>query len=169
MADGGTMTGNDFAPETDPRAFRDALGRFATGITVITTATDAGPMGFTANSFAAVSLDPALVLWSPAKAAARFDIFAGAPFFAIHVLGAGQAELGARFLRGGLGFDGLPHDISPEGTPTIPGTLARFDCALHAVHDGGDHAIIIGRVLRACYTDGAPLVFSQGGYGGFVG
>jgi flavin reductase (DIM6/NTAB) family NADH-FMN oxidoreductase RutF len=168
MADGGKMTGKDFAPEADPRAFRDALGRFATGICVITAASDAGPMGFTANSFAAVSLDPALVLWSPAKSSSRFALFSTAPYFAIHVLGADQESLGARFLRGGTGFDGLPHDLAPEGTPTIPGTLARFDCALHVAHDGGDHAIIIGRVLRAAYTDGAPLVFSQGGYGGFV-
>ncbi len=163
------MAGKDFVPEAVPRAFRDALGRFATGICVITTATDAGPMGFTANSFAAVSLDPALVLWSPAKSSSRFALFSTAPHFAIHVLGADQADLATRFLRGGAGFDGLPYATAPEGPPVIPGTLARFDCALHAAHDGGDHAIIIGRVLRAAYTDGAPLVFSQGGYGGFVG
>jgi flavin reductase (DIM6/NTAB) family NADH-FMN oxidoreductase RutF len=162
------MAGKDFVPEADPRAFRNALGRFATGVTVITTATDNGPLGFTANSFAAVSLDPALVLWSPAKSSSRFDVFSNAPHFAIHVLAADQTDLGARFLRGGAGFDGLPHDLTTEGTPIIPGTLARFDCARHAMHDGGDHAIIIGRVLRAAYTDGAPLVFSQGGYGGFV-
>ncbi len=161
------MTGLEFAPETDPRAFRSALGRFATGVTVITTATDDGPMGFTANSFAAVSLDPPLVLWSPAKASSRYAIFTAAPYFAIHVLGADQADVGARFLRGGAGFDGLPHGCTPEGMPVIPGTLARFDCAAQAQHDGGDHTIIIARVLRAAYTDGPPLVFSQGGYGGF--
>jgi flavin reductase (DIM6/NTAB) family NADH-FMN oxidoreductase RutF len=169
MADGSDMTGTSFAPDTDPRAFRDALGRFATGVTVITATADTGPTGFTANSFAAVSLDPPLVLWSPAKSSSRFGVFSTAPFFAIHVLGVAQAELGARFLRGGVGFDGLPYEMAPEGMPVIPGTLARFDCARHAHHDGGDHAIIIGRVLRATYTDGAPLVFSQGGYGGFVG
>jgi flavin reductase (DIM6/NTAB) family NADH-FMN oxidoreductase RutF len=168
MSNPSNMTGTMFTPEADPRGFRNALGRFATGVTVITTATDAGPMGFTANSFAAVSLDPALVLWSPAKASARFDVFATAAFFTIHILGADQSDLGARFLRGGMGFDGLPHDIAPEGVPIIPGVLARFDCARHAQYDGGDHAIIIGRVLRAAYTDGAPLVFSQGGYGGFA-
>lgn len=163
------MTETRFTPQSDPRAFRTALGRFATGVTVVTTATPAGPVGFTANSFAAVSLDPPLVLWSPAKSSSRFDVFAGAAFFAIHVLGDAHADLAARFLRGGAGFDDLPHEVGPEGMPTIPGTLARFDCARDAVHDGGDHAIIIGRVLRAAYTDGAPLVFSQGGYGGFAG
>jgi flavin reductase (DIM6/NTAB) family NADH-FMN oxidoreductase RutF len=162
------MTGEPFAPEADPRAFRNALGRFATGVCVITTATDAGPMGFTANSFAAVSLDPPLVLWSPAKASSRYAVFSAAPFFAIHVLASGQTDLGARFVRGGAGFDGLPHGVTAEGIPTIPGTIARFDCAQHACHDGGDHTIILGRVLRAAYADGAPLVFSQGDYGGFV-
>jgi flavin reductase (DIM6/NTAB) family NADH-FMN oxidoreductase RutF len=162
------MTGELFRPETDPRAFRNALGRFATGVCVITTATDAGPMGFTANSFAAVSLDPPLVLWSPAKASSRYAMFAAAHLFSIHVLGSDQVDLGARFVRGGAGFDGLPHGTTPEDVPVIPGTLARFDCALHAQHDGGDHIIIIGRVLRAACRDGAPLVFSQGGYGGFV-
>jgi flavin reductase (DIM6/NTAB) family NADH-FMN oxidoreductase RutF len=166
--DGADMTGEPFPPETDPRAFRNALGRFATGVCVITTATDGGPVGFTANSFAAVSLDPALVLWSPAKASSRHAVFSAAPFFAIHVLASDQTGLGARFVRGGAGFDGLPHDFAPEGIPTIPDTLARFDCALHAQYDGGDHTIILGRVLRATYTDGSPLVFSQGDYGGFV-
>lgn len=162
------MTGRDFAPETDTRAFRDALGRFATGVCVITAASGAGPVGFTANSFAAVSLTPPLVLWSPAKTSSRYDIFAAAPYFAIHVLATDQAAVGARFLRGGAGFDGLDYATAPEGMPTIPGSLARFDCALHARHDGGDHSIILGRVLRAAYTDGTPLVFSQGGYGGFT-
>jgi flavin reductase (DIM6/NTAB) family NADH-FMN oxidoreductase RutF len=162
------MTGLDFAPEADPRAFRNALGRFATGVTVVTTVSDTGPIGFTANSFSAVSLEPALVLWSPAKASSRHGIFVAAPVFAIHILGADQADIATRFLRGGAGFDGLDHSFAPEGIPTIPGTLARFDCAQHAAHDGGDHTIILGRVLRAVYHDGKPLVFSQGGYGGFV-
>ncbi|MGL5011874.1 MAG: flavin reductase family protein [Paracoccaceae bacterium] len=157
-----------FAPETDARAFRNALGRFATGVTIVTTLGPDGPVGFTANSFAAVSLDPALVLWSPAKSASRHDLFATAPYFAIHILEATQAPLAARFLRGGQGFEGLAHDVTPEGTPTIPQTLARFDCALHATHDGGDHTIILARVLRAAYTEGTPLVFSQGGYGAFA-
>jgi flavin reductase (DIM6/NTAB) family NADH-FMN oxidoreductase RutF len=153
-----------FAPEADPRAFRDALGRFATGITVITTQTPDGPVGFTANSFAAVSLDPALVLWSPARASARFPIFATAAFYTIHVLRADQQDISARFHRGGDGFDGLTTTFAPEGMPILPDALARFDCTLHATHDGGDHLIVVGRVIRAAFGTGAPLVFSQGGY-----
>ncbi len=155
------------AETSDTRAFRDALGRFATGVTVITAPTLEGPMGFTANSFASVSLDPPLVLWSPAKSAMRFPFFAAARHYAIHVLGAEQATLSARFVRGGSGFDGLEHETNAEGVPVVPGTLARFDCEQAATHDGGDHLIIVGRVLRALFRDGPPLVFSQGGYGRF--
>jgi flavin reductase (DIM6/NTAB) family NADH-FMN oxidoreductase RutF len=162
------MTHLGFAPQSDPRAFRNALGRFATGVTVVTTQGPDGPLGFTANSFAALSLDPPLVLWSPARASARFPVFSAAQSFAIHVLAADQAALGARFVRGGAGFDGLEHDLSEGGVPVLPDTLARFDCRLHATHEGGDHLIVVGLVDQAMYREGSPLVFSQGGYGGFV-
>ena len=162
------MPETPFVPELDSRAFRAALGRFATGVTVVTTQTPDGPMGFTANSFASVSLDPPLVLWSPARASSRFAIFAQAAFYSIHVLGDAQAPLAARFLRGGDGFAGLDIAATPDGTPILADTLARFDCAHHAAHDGGDHLIVVGRVLRATLRDGAPLVFSQGAYGSFT-
>jgi flavin reductase (DIM6/NTAB) family NADH-FMN oxidoreductase RutF len=158
-----------FTPDAEnARAFRDALGRFATGVTVVTTHTLEGPMGFTANSFASVSLDPPLVLWSPAKASARYPFYAAALHYSIHILGAEQMELSRRFVRGGAGFDGLPHEVTAEGIPVIPGTLARFDCAQHATHEGGDHLIVVGRVIRASLRDGDPLVFSQGAYGRFA-
>jgi flavin reductase (DIM6/NTAB) family NADH-FMN oxidoreductase RutF len=151
----------------DQRALRDALGRFATGITIITIPTLEGPMGFTANSFASLSLDPPLVLWSPAKASARFPFYAAARHYAIHVLGAEQADLSRRFVRGGAGFDGLDHEMNAEGVPIVPNTLSRFDCVQDATHEGGDHLIIVGRVLRAVFREGAPLLFSQGAYGRF--
>lgn len=158
-----------FVPDpADPRRFRDALGRFATGITVVTVATRDGPMGFTANSFASVSLDPPLVLWSPAKSASRFPFYAAAEHYTIHVLGAEQLELSRRFSRGGAGFDGLKPAITPEGVPVIPGTLARFDCRHHARHDGGDHLIVVGLVLRAACREGPPLVFHEGGVGRYL-
>jgi flavin reductase (DIM6/NTAB) family NADH-FMN oxidoreductase RutF len=149
------------APPEDHRALRDAFGRFST-------MGPEGPVGFTANSFSSLSLDPALVLWSPAKSSRRFAIFAGAAHYAIHVLADDQAGLIHRFTRTGEGFSGLDHRVTEEGVPTIA-ALARFDCAAHAVHDGGDHAILVGRVLRVTLRDGAPLVFSQGRYGGFAG
>jgi flavin reductase (DIM6/NTAB) family NADH-FMN oxidoreductase RutF len=157
-----------FIPDTDARAFRHALGRFATGVCVITVAGDEGPVGFTANSFASLSIDPPLVLWSPAKAAARYPQMVAAGHYAIHVLAAGQGDLMHRFVRGGAGFAGLGHGHNAEGVPVIPGTLARFDCRREALLDGGDHTIVVGRVLRAAAGHGAPLVFSAGRYGTFA-
>lgn len=168
MADGTMTTDTTFTPDpANARAFRDALGRFATGVTVITIAGPQGPMGFTANSFAAVSLDPPLVLWSPAKSSTRFAHYEAAQHYSIHVLGAEAHDWTARFARGGAGFEGLPHEITAEGVPVIAGALARFDCAREAAHDAGDHLIIVGKVLRAAFRAGEPLVFSQGTYGGF--
>lgn len=157
MADG---TGADpgFIPTPDSaRAFRDALGAFATGVTVVTTDGPEGPLGITANSFASLSLDPPLVLWSPARSSRRFAAFAGAERFAIHVLAAGQTALAQHFTRTG--------ELPADGLGPV---LARFDCARHAVHEGGDHAIVVGRVLRVWHAPGAPLVFHAGRFGGFA-
>ena len=150
------------------RELRDALGRFATGVTVVTTATGDGPLGITANSFASVSLDPPLVLWSPARFSRRFDAFADAEHFAIHVLGEEQGAIGEGFSAAGDAFDGLPHTTNPEGCPVIDGCLARFECRAHARHDGGDHDIVVGRVLRASSREGGPLIFASGTYGRFT-
>jgi flavin reductase (DIM6/NTAB) family NADH-FMN oxidoreductase RutF len=169
MADGGIHTTEIVPDAANARLFRDALGRFATGVTVVTIAGPDGPMGFTANSFASLSLDPALVLWSPAKASQRYPFFAAAKHYAIHVLGQHHADVPARFSRGGQGFDGLQWQPNAEGVPTLSGALARFDCAQHATHDGGDHLIIVGQVLRLALEEGEPLVFAKGRFGGFTG
>lgn len=159
----------EFTPGPDTRrALRDALGRFATGVTVITCQGAEGPLGITVNSFASVSLDPALVLWSVDRASSRAEAFVAAPAFAIHVLAQEERDIAARFTRSGASFDGLDWIDDPDGLPRLQGTLARFDCARHAVHDGGDHLIIVGAVLRAALRDGAPLVFSQGHFGEFA-
>ncbi len=150
------------------KAFRDALGRFATGVTVVTTHSEIGPLGITANSFASVSLDPPLVLWSPAKHSRRYHAFAEAADFAIHVIGAEQAEIASRFSRNGTAFDGCDWAPSDRGVPLLNGCLARFECSTVTTHDGGDHRIVIARVLRATWRDGAPLVFSQGQMGRFA-
>lgn len=154
-------------PET-ARALRDALGRFATGVTVVTAMTPEGPVGITANSFASVSLSPALVLWSPAKVSSRFAVFEAAEHFAIHVMGADQRDLAAHFVRHGYDFAGIDWAEGPGRAPLIGGTLARFACARRAAHDAGDHVIVVGEVLDAAFRDGEPLVFSQGAYGRFA-
>ncbi len=170
MPDGGAfppMTSFTPSKETE-REFRDALGRFATGVTVVTCATDRGPLGITANSFASVSLDPPLVLWSPARASRRFGAFEAAERYAIHILGDNQIDLCRRFSRDGFDFDELDWKSGPNGVPLIGGCLARFDCVRVAAHEGGDHLIVVGRVLEAEHREGAPLLFSSGRYGRFT-
>lgn len=163
------LTPLEFTPGPDTRrALRDALGRFATGVTVITCRGPDGPLGITVNSFASVSLDPALVLWSVDRASSRAAAFTAAPSFAIHILGREERDIAARFTRHGTDFDGLDWTPDPDGLPRIHGTLARFDCARHAAHEGGDHLILIGAVLRASFRAGAPLLFSQGHFGDFA-
>ncbi len=164
------MTAAEFTPTKDTeRTFRDALGRFATGVTVVTTMTELGPVGMTANSFSSVSLEPPLVLWSPARASRRFPAYAAAKRFAIHVLAEDQMDVCRRFSRGGLDFDGLDWMEGDDRIPSIAGCLARFDCRHEASYDGGDHLIIVGRVLACTQRSGAPLLFSAGAYGGFTG
>lgn len=157
-----------FDPAADPRAFRTALGSFATGITVVTTrAPDGAPVGITANSFASVSLDPPLVLWSPARASRRFPAFAGAPTFAVHVLSHDQQAVCDAFVRAAQGFGAIPFSEGPGGLPLIEGCLARLVCDREAAIEAGDHVILIGRVREAVTRPGAPLVFQGGRYGGF--
>ncbi len=153
---------------SNPGDLRAALGRYATGVTVVTTTGDRGPVGITANSFTSVSLDPPLVLWCPARNSARFSAFAAARHFAIHVLAADQLDLCRRFARAGGDFAGLDIGATPEGLPLLPGCLARFDCSAEAAHEGGDHAILVGRVLRVAMRDGEPLLFWGGRYGDFL-
>ncbi|KXF75981.1 flavin oxidoreductase [Paramesorhizobium deserti] len=158
-----------FVPEpANFRSFRDALGSFTTGVTVVTALGPHGPMGMTVNSFASVSLDPPLVLWSPAKSSTRHDLFTAADYYAIHVLSADQNDLSVRFTRGGAGFAGLEWDCNEEGAPVIPETLARFECVRSTIYDAGDHSIVIGRVLRAAHREGEPLCFLRGSFGRFA-
>ena len=144
------------------------IDRFATGVTVITAQGPKGPIGFTASSFNSVSLDPPLILWSPAKASSRFAVFAGAAHFAVHVLGDDQRDLAAHFVRNGRDFGGLEVMQGPGGAPLLGHCLARFACRKAAAHDAGDHVIIVGEVLQAASRAGNPLVFSQGVYGNFI-
>jgi len=151
------------------REFRDALGLFATGVTIITTVSQAGPVGITANSFASVSLDPPIVLWSIGRHSKRFDAFADCENFAVHVLGAEQLDLGRRFARSGDAFAGLAFGENGAGVPLLTECLSRFECSRVAAHDGGDHLIMLGQVTAATLRDGEPLLFARGEYGRFDG
>lgn len=153
-----------FNPAEDDLAFRTALGQFATGVTVVTTDSPDGPVAIVANSFASVSLDPPLVLWSPAKSSRRFEHFAGSRRFAINVLNAGQQDICDAVAKSKTAISHVPTRPSHCGMPLIEGALAVFECSLEATHDAGDHVIIVGRVTKAHHSPGEALVFHQGRY-----
>jgi flavin reductase (DIM6/NTAB) family NADH-FMN oxidoreductase RutF len=150
----------------DHRPLRDALGRFATGVTVVTTCTPEGKCeGLTANSFTAVSLDPPLVLWSLRRNAASLKSFVEAGHFAVNVLSAEQRELSHHFAtRRADKFKDVAHARGFGGCPILEGGLASFECSVEMRLESGDHMILIGRVRRAAHRDGQPLIFSAGAY-----
>lgn len=147
-------------------AYRKALGSFATGVTIVTTCdADGNDVGVTANSFNSVSLDPPLVLWSLSKKARSIAAFTNAEHFAVHVLSADQESLSDRFARAGTRkFEGLQLGRGPGGIPLLEGCAARFQCATTYHYEGGDHVIIVGRVLDFDHTEAMPLVFHGGRY-----
>lgn len=160
-------------PDFDARAFRDALGCFATGICVAATRDlDGRPVGVTVNSFTSVSLDPPLVLFCLDKSAESLKAFMQAPGFALTVLAEEQRAVSANFAQRALPErwrDVALHDEDPAGAtpPTIAGGLAALSCATHAIHDGGDHVILVGRVVGLwSRADGRPLLYYRGGYAG---
>lgn len=161
------MTSFTPGPEMS-RQFRDALGRFATGVTVVTVATPTGPLGITANSFASVSLDPPLILWCPAKVSMRHDALAGADHFALHVIGEDQKHIARGFSRAGDAFGQCDWKTGAHDVPLIENCPVRFECQTQARIDGGDHTIMLGRVLRVTTTKSEPLVFLNGHYGRFA-
>jgi 3-hydroxy-9,10-secoandrosta-1,3,5(10)-triene-9,17-dione monooxygenase reductase component len=150
----------------DTRAFRDALGSFATGVTVITTrAADGSPVGLTANSFNSVSLEPPMVLWSLARASRSLPAFEQASHWAVHVLGADQEAVSNRFARRGEDkFAGLPVERGEGDVPLLRGCAARFECRGAFRYDGGDHVIFVGEVVRFARGAAVPLVFHAGQY-----
>lgn len=153
----------------DQRELRDTLGQFATGVTIITTSSSRGPLGITVNSFASVSLDPPLVLWSLAKDSDRFDAFDRTDHFGIHVLPALDRKLAMRFAACGDDFSGLEVEDGAGGTPLLPSYCARFECRVSGRHPGGDHVILVGEVLRIWRQRVEPLVFQGGRFGSFAG
>ena len=155
-----------FSPdENSGRQLRDAFGKFATGITVITAPSADGPVAIVANSFSSVSLDPALVLWSVDRSARRFPYFEAADHYAIHVLAAEQQDLCTQVSRDVHALNGVAHTLNADGAPLIDHCLARFECRRVAAHDAGDHVIIVGQVQRTEMRDGQPLTFFAGGFG----
>lgn len=148
------------------RLLRDAFGQFATGITIVTAASDEGTVALTANSFTTVSLDPPIVLWSANKSSHRFPYFQRAKYFAVHVLASNQNDLCWQAAKdiGALN----DHDLNQnnEGVPVIEGCLARFECECFSMYPAGDHELVLGRVLRAELNSNlGALTFFQGKVG----
>ncbi len=159
------------APEyrdgSDARTLRDALGCFATGVTVVTAMTPEGvPIGLTANSFTSVSLDPPLLLVCIARSASCAAALETAQHFAVNVLHIGQQPTSVCFAKKGESrFASTAWEAGEYGTPVIHGSLSTFECERHATHDGGDHVILVGRVVRACFDPRRdPLLYFRGKY-----
>jgi len=152
--------------ENDHRALRDALGAFATGITVVTARDAAGrPIGLTVNSFNTVSLDPPLVLWSLSLASPNLAAFRAASHFAVNVLAAGQQAMSERFARRGADkFAGLDWHEGLGGAPLLGGCCSALECRNELQHEGGDHLIFIGRVERFSRGQADPLLYVGGRY-----
>lgn len=151
----------------DQRAFRDTLGCFATGVCIASaTGADGRPVGLTVNSFTSVSLDPPLVLFCLDNRSESLSAFLEAPGFALSILSAEQQVLSNTFARTphALRWDGVAAVMGQGGAPLIQGALAVLDCTRHAVHEGGDHTILVGRVLGFASQPGAPLLYYRGGY-----
>jgi flavin reductase (DIM6/NTAB) family NADH-FMN oxidoreductase RutF len=158
-----------FDASFDFRAFRNALGCFPTGIAVMTaSSSEASHIGITVNSFTSVSLDPPLVLWCIDRRSRRYPAFAEAPGFTVSILASGHKAVSARLAGAGEhSLDGIGLIPTELGPPALADSLAIFECARESIQDAGDHAILIGRVLRfASHAEaGAPLVYFQGRYG----
>ncbi len=148
------------------RALRTALGAFATGVTVVTTRRATGePVGLTVNSFNTVSLDPPLVVWSLSLASPSLDVFRGCSHYVVNVLALDQVWLSQRFAsREADKFAGVAWHEGLGGAPLLGGCCAAFECANETQHAGGDHLVLIGRVLRHRQHAREPLVFQGGRY-----
>ena len=148
--------------------FRQRLGRFATGVTVGSGRDqDFEPCGITANSFSSVSLEPPLVLWNIAKVSNSLGAYLNAEHFAINILSSQQQSLAAHFAKSENGlFDDIGCKDSQHSVPILSDTLAHLECRTHAVHDCGDHHIIVGEVIDFRLSDNEPLIFYGGNYTG---
>ncbi len=163
------------SPDFEPPHFRQALSRFATGVTVVTThapgatkgqSLSSNFVGITASSFNSVSLSPPLVLWSLGLHAGSLPLFHAGTHYVINVLAADQLELCQRFAYGkGDRFAGVDYTLGQSGLPILDGALAWFECHNRSRYEEGDHVIFVGEVERCGFADGDPLVFQAGQFG----
>ena len=168
-ADPANELASDSSP-IDPRDFRTALGTYATGVTIITAAgADGKPYGLTCNSFASVSLNPPLVLWSLVLYSSSLSVFQNASHFSVNVLGASQQALSNKFAKSSEDkFAGVEWTPGVGNAPLLKDSVANFQCRAVNRYYGGDHVIFLGAVEAYEYNRNEPLLFARGGYGRFV-
>lgn len=160
------MKASEHDGDFDPKAFRRALGNFATGVTIITAeGSDGEKVGVTANSFGSLSMDPPLVLWSSMKTALSCKIFESASHFAVNILASDQMDMSNHFARQQVDkFAEVDWEKGLGGAPIFPNCAGRFQCESYDKLDGGDHWIFVGKVIEFDDFGRAPLCFHQGGY-----
>ncbi|MFD3545346.1 flavin reductase family protein [Streptomyces sp. NPDC058655] len=167
--------GADERAPVDPAQFRAVLGNFASGVTIVTAppgGDEGGPAGFACQSFASLSLDPPLVTFMVARTSTTWPRIARAGVFCVNILGADQGALCRSFAVSGTDkFAGVEHTPAPvTGSPLLDAVPAWIDCRIHAVHTGGDHLIVVGRVeALGAAGEGDPLLFHKGRFGRFTG
>lgn len=151
---------------SDHRSFRNALGRFVTGVTIVTTLDEAGcPVGLTANSFNSVSLDPPMVLWSLSLRSQNLPVFEAARHYAVNILASDQRALSDRFARPVADrFAGVAWRPGQSGVPVLDGVTAVFECINESRVEGGDHLVFLGRVRAFDHFDREPLIYHSGRY-----
>jgi flavin reductase (DIM6/NTAB) family NADH-FMN oxidoreductase RutF len=159
----------DASPSFSAQEFREALGCFATGIAVVTAVADGGArIGATVSSFNSLSLEPPLVLFSMARTSRAFATWQDVSHFAVNVLAESQGATSTQFARAAADkWNGARCVAGKHGTPLLPDSLATFECSRYANYDGGDHLIIVGRVLEICTrrrADAVPLIFFRSKY-----
>lgn len=156
----------DSTQEIDATMFRQVLGHFTSGITVVTAFVDGRPIGFTAQSFTSLSLDPPLVSLAPAKTSRTWGMIRRGGYFCVNVLSENQEEVSRTFARAGEErFRGIDWSAGVAGCPKLDGVLAWIECELIAEHDAGDHTLAVGKVINlAVGSSDSPLVFFRGGY-----
>jgi flavin reductase (DIM6/NTAB) family NADH-FMN oxidoreductase RutF len=152
----------------DQARFREVLGHFATGITIVTATDEGEPVGFSCQSFAALSLDPPMVILAPSKSSTSWPRIARAGAFCVNILGEHQEAVCRAFaVSGGDKFDGVEWTPGVTGAPLIEGSLATVECTLGTIHEGGDHELVTGHVVDMEVGEGLPLIFYRSGFGRF--
>ena len=153
----------------DQARFREVLAHFATGITIVTALEDGEPVGFTCQSFAALSLDPPMVILAPSRSSTSWPRIREAGAFCVNILEEHQEALSRTFaVSGGDKFDGIGWKPGLTGAPVLEGSLAMVECRLGEIFDGGDHELVTGLVVAMDVGEGGPLLFYRSGFGRFV-